>query len=352
MKQLLSAVAAAALLGLGASFGASAPAQAAEFTLRFATINAEKTASYDDVLVPFARAIEQESGGRIEVALKPVGGYGKPAELFNMVEKGDIEIASTVQGYSPGRFPRSSVMELPLMFDNSVSGTRALMALYKEGLVADDYKTVHVLALYMLPPYPIFTTGKKIQSVRDFRGLRIRTPSITVGLALAKLGAIPLGIPNNLIGDTLDQGIVDAMAYGWDSARTTKGAKDKFLIDQVSTALNEPFGAPALMVVMNKAKWDALPDDMKAIIDKHAPDLIETNAKLRDRMEAASKKKIEADPRFTSLALPPEQHDNVQRLIAPAIDQWKAGMAKQGIDGDKLLKRAHELVQQSKVASN
>src|SRR5579871_2966753 len=152
MKRLLSVVATAAMLGCGAC----TQSQAAEFTLRFATINAEKTASYDDVLVPFARAIEQDSGGRIEVALKPVGGYGKPAELFNMVEKGDVEIASTVQGYSPGRFPRSSVMELPLMFDNSVSGTRALMALYKEGLVSDDYKTVHVLALYMLPPYPIF----------------------------------------------------------------------------------------------------------------------------------------------------------------------------------------------------
>ena len=348
MKRLFSAVAAAAVLG----FGVSTSAQAAEFTLRFGTINAEKTASYDDVLVPFSRAIEQESNGRIEVALKPVGGYGKPAELFNLVEKGDIEIASTVQGYSPGRFPRSSVMELPMMFDNSISGTRALMGLYKEGLIADDYKTVHVLALYMLPPYPIFTTGKKIQSVRDFRGLRIRTPSITSGLAFARLGAIPLGIPNNLIGDTLDNGIVDAMAYGWDSARTTKGAKDKFLIDQVSVALNEPFGSPALMVVMNKAKWDALPADLKAIIEKHAPDLIDANAKLREQMDAASRKKIEADPRFTSLTLSAEQRNNMQRIIAPAIDQWKAGMTKQGIDGDKLLARARELVQQSKVASN
>ena len=103
MKRLFSAVALAAVLG----FAVSTPAQTAEFTLRFGTINAEKTASYDDVLVPFSRAIEQESNGRIEVALKPVGGYGKPAELFNLVEKGDIEIASTVQGYSPGRFPRS-----------------------------------------------------------------------------------------------------------------------------------------------------------------------------------------------------------------------------------------------------
>lgn len=188
--------------------------------------------------------------------------------------------------------------------------------------------------------------------MRDFRGLRIRTASITGGLAFARLGAIPLGIPNNLIGDTLDNGIIDAMAYGWDSARTTKGTKDKYLIEQVSVALNEPFGSPALMVVMNKAKWDALPADLKAVIEKHAPDLIDANAKLREQMEAASRKKIEADPRFTSLTLTAEQHDNMQRIIAPAIDQWKAGMTKQGIDGDKLLQRAHELVQQSKVAAN
>jgi hypothetical protein len=69
-------------------------------------------------------------------------------------------------------------------------------------------------------------------------------------------------------------------------------------------------------------------------------------------MEQASKKKIIADPRFTAVTLSAEQHESVLRIIAPAIDQWKAGMAKQGIDGDKLLKRARELVQQSKVASN
>ena len=40
-----------------------------------------------------------------------------------MVEKGDIEIAATVQGYHPGRFPQSSVMELPLMYENSIAGT-------------------------------------------------------------------------------------------------------------------------------------------------------------------------------------------------------------------------------------
>ena len=125
-----------------------------------------------------ARAIEQESGGRIEVASKPAGGYGKVPEMFAMVERGDLEMAVTVQGYSPGRFPQSSVMELPLMFQNSVVGTKAMMALYKEGLLDKDFTTVKLLGLCVLEPYPIFTTGKKIETVRNFGGMRILRPAL------------------------------------------------------------------------------------------------------------------------------------------------------------------------------
>src|SRR3954454_7208533 len=190
--------AATALLGLVAFF--ATPVSAAEIVLRFGSINTENTAAYDQVLMPFAKAVEEESGGRIEVALKPLGGYGKPAELFTMVEKGQIEMAASVQGYHPGRFPQSSVRELPFMFQNSIAGTEAMMKLYKEGLLDKDYASVKVLGLYVLPPYGIFTTGKKITALKDLRGMRMRTPSPTVGLALAKLGAVPLDIPLNMIG--------------------------------------------------------------------------------------------------------------------------------------------------------
>ena len=42
------------------------PASAAEVVLRFGSINTENTAPYDQVLVPFAKAVEEESEGRIE----------------------------------------------------------------------------------------------------------------------------------------------------------------------------------------------------------------------------------------------------------------------------------------------
>ncbi len=329
----------------------SEPVHAADIVLRLGSINTEGTAPYDQALVPFVRAVEEESGGRIEIALKPIGGYGKPADLFNMVERGDIEMAATVQGYNPGRFPQSSVMELPFMFPNAVAGTEAMMSLYREGLLSDDYASVKVLSLYVLPPYPIFTTGKKIQSVRDFRGLRMRTPSITVGLALAKLGAVPLGIPLNTIGDSIASGYVDAIAYGWDSTTTTKGVGGKVLSDQLSVVIDAHLAAPALMMVMNRAKWEALPNDLKAILEKRGVDLAMTSARVREAQETITRKRLQSDPRFTALTFSDEQLAELQRVTAPAVQEWKVNMTKQGIDADRLYKRAIELIQRYKVAA-
>jgi len=329
----------------------SAPACAADIVLRLASTNAEGSVPYDQALVPFARAVEEDSGGRIEVALKSIGGYGKPADLFNMVERGDIEIAATVQGYNPGRFPQSSVMELPFMFPNAVAGTQAMMSLYKEGLLSEDYASVKVLAVYMQPPFAIFTTGKKIQSLRDFRGLRMRAPSITVGLALAKLGAVPLGTPLNTIGDSIASVYVDAISYGWDLLTTTKGAGGKPLSDQLSVAIDAELAAPALMVVMNRATWEKLPNELKTIVEKRGAELALTSARARDAQEAVSKKKILSDPRFTALNFSDEQRAELQRVTAPAIQEWKASMAKLGIDGEHLYKRAIELIQRYKVAA-
>jgi TRAP-type C4-dicarboxylate transport system substrate-binding protein len=226
-----------------------------------------------------------------------------------------------------------------------------MMSLYKEGLLDKDYASVKVLGLYVLPPYPIFTTGKKIQSIRDFRGLRIRTPSITVGVALAKLGAVPLGIPINAIGDTIASGYVDAIAYGWDSVTTTKGAGGKFLSDQLNVVIDARLASPALMVVMNRAKWDAMPDDLKKIVEKHSSDLAMSSARIREAQEAITKQKLQNDSRFAALTFNDEQRAELQRVTAPAVSEWKANLAKLGIDGERLYARAKELIAQYKVAA-
>jgi TRAP-type transport system periplasmic protein len=284
------------------------------------------------------------------VAVKPLGGYGKPADLFNMVERGDIEIALTVQGYNPGRFPQSTVMELPLMFDSSLSGTNAMQAMLKEGRFDKDYATIKPLGMVTLAPYGIFTTGRKMEQVKDLRGLRVRTPSPTVGLALARLGMIPIGVPANLIGDSLANGIVDALTYGWDSMRSGSNPGEKPLIDRATIMIDANFAAPAMMLAMNKAAWDALPPDLQAILAKQSAGLIEATAKLRDAAEVTARQALKANPTYTYIALTTEQRADMERLIQPVVKDWKQTMTRAGYDGDALYDRARELVHQSSVA--
>jgi TRAP-type C4-dicarboxylate transport system substrate-binding protein len=327
------------------------PAAAADFVLRFATIIAADTPAYQQVFQPFVDAVAKDSSGRLEVDLKPLGGYGKPADLFNMTEHGDVEIAFTVQGYNPGRFPQSSVMELPLMFDSAVSGTRALQAMLKEGRFDKDYASVKMLGLVTLSPYGIFTTGRKLQQIKDLRGLRVRTPSPTVGLALARLGMIPIGVPVNLISDSIADHTVDAITFGWESISTTRIADGKILLDQTPVMIDANFAAPALMMVMNKAAWTALPPDLQAILEKDSAGIADLYAHLRDAGEAAAKQGLKSNPTYTYIPLTAEQRADMERLIQPAVKVWKQGMAEAGLDGDGLYDRAQELVRQSSVAA-
>ena len=205
------------------------------------------------------------------------------------------------------------------MFENSISGTSAMMSLYKEGLLDKDYASVKVLGLYVLPPYPIFTTGKKIQSVKDFRGLRMRTPSTTVGVALAKLGAVPLGIPLNMIGDTIASGYVDAIAYGWDfddddqgrgrqvSRRSAQGRDRRAAGRAGADDRHEP-----------RRRGIRCPPISGRSSKNTLPIIAMGSARIREAQEAVTKKKLQSDPRFTALILQ-------RRAARRAAARYRAG---------------------------
>jgi len=325
------------------------PAGAADLTLRFGCINAKGTVSYDDLLEPFARALEAKSDGRLAVDLQPMGGFGKPVELYSMVESGKLEIAATVQSYNPGRFPRTSVMELPLLFDTAETGSEMFWKLFQEGLLGPEYDAVKVLALYVSPPFGLFAgPDTKVESLRDLRGLRLRTPGLTIGLALSRIGVIPIGLPVNMIGPMLKDKMIDGMAFGWDVAYTTSTVGGTMMIDQVAYLVDANLAAPALMIVMNKQVYEALPAELRAVVDAesgHA--LVLKSARLRDASENKAKQRAAQSTAHHVVKLSDAERGELQRRIAPVYDEWSAEMKRDGIDGAALLARARALAAHS-----
>jgi TRAP-type transport system periplasmic protein len=336
----------AILCCLGLMTLAAPAADAAEVTLRFASINQPTTRTYQEQLVPLKAAIERESKGKVAVDLRGLGQFGRPTELFGLVEKGEVEMAATVQGYSPGRFPQSSVMELPLLYETAEAGTYAMWKLYEEGLLDKDYASVKVLSLYVLPPYAIMTSTADVTSVRDLRGLRLRSPSLTVGFAMNRLGTIPLGLPLDHIGPSLTANLIDGITYGMDSAITTIG-DGKPLIEQIKVVVDAKFAAPALMIVMNKAAYEKLSPEVRAIIDRSTGlDFSVSTAAARDKWDDEARVKLKAQGQHTFRTFSDEQRKEIAMRVAPVVDEWSAGMTRQGVDGAKLLERARALVRE------
>lgn len=339
------------LIALSAILFSVASADAAEIKLRFGTINAKTTRAFNEQLTPLKRAIEQGSQGKVEVELGGIGDFGKPTELLGLLEKGQIEIASTVQGYHPGRFPLSTVMEMPLLFESAEQGTYAMWKLHEEGLLARDYEGYKVLSLYVLPPYGIFTANIDFNSLRDLRGQRVRSPSLTVGLAMSRLGMIPLGIPNNVVGTALQENLIDSISYGWDSGATTPGAEGKFIIDQVKYLVDARFAAPSLMIIMKQSVYDGLPAEARKAIDGATGlDFSLRSARMRDGWENETRDRLTKQNNHKVIRLTAEQRAEMAKRTAPVVDEWVDTMAREGTDARKLIDRTRELIRQAPKA--
>src|SRR5690606_13649555 len=109
MKRLMRSfsLSAAGLAALLLAVGQSAWA-APEVTLKLHHFLPAVSAAHKEMLVPWAERVEKDSGGRIEVEVYPSMSLGgTPPQLIRQLRDGVVDIIWTVQGYTPGLFPRA-----------------------------------------------------------------------------------------------------------------------------------------------------------------------------------------------------------------------------------------------------
>ena len=128
-----------ALLGATALTGA---AQAQNVTLRFHQMLPPQATIPAKAIVPWARKVEAESGGRIRVQLfNAMQLGGTPPQLFDQAKDGVVDITWTVLGYTPGRFPKTEVFEVPFLTTTAEASSKALWE-YVQKHAADEFKDV------------------------------------------------------------------------------------------------------------------------------------------------------------------------------------------------------------------
>ena len=95
---------------------------------------------------------------------------------------------------------------------------------------------------------------------------------------------------------------------------------------------------------MNKAKYESLPDDLKAVVDKNSGlELSAFAGKTQAAADGPSRAKA-VELGNNIITLPPEEVAKWEAASAPLIEEWVADMNSKDIDGQALVDEARELI--------
>jgi TRAP-type C4-dicarboxylate transport system substrate-binding protein len=219
----------------------------------------------------------------VRVRIFPGGALGNPKTMVDVVTAGIADIGFVLPSYVPGRFPRSSVFELPYIFEGAEQMARVLYE--NEALFAPDYERFKVLWFLASPLSQCHTTEKPIRKVDDFTGMKIRSAGAVETEGIRRLGGHPIGMPVSELGFALQRGAVEGALTPYAALNSHK------LIDVVRHITEINYSGALMAVLMNRDKWNALPDYAKAAIDRAAtPEFGMKAAAAFDREDAENQK--------------------------------------------------------------
>lgn len=306
-------------------------------TLRLSHLWPTTAATHTDVFEPWAKKIEEESGGRIKVEIYPSATLTKPDATYDATAKGTVDIGSQLQGYTNGRFPLTQVAELPGLSSSATQMNCMLQTLYDDGVISSEYEDTHLLFMMGTGPGGIHTIDRPIRKPSDLSGLRIRRPSAIAGDIIEAAGGTPVGLPANDLYTSLQRGVLDGLSLPWDATGSFR------LIELTNTHTNIPFYSSAIVVTMNKDKYESLPDDLKKVIDDNSGKAM---AAVAGKVFDAEDTKFMAEAKAkgdTMIDIPDPLNDPEWKgPLEAGTQKYLKDVAALGLDGQMVYQKAQE----------
>jgi len=317
-------------------------AQAPQVTLRLQQQLPAAAPVPKNFLEPWAKKIETESGGRIKIELYPSMQLGgTPPQVFDQVKDGVIDLTWTLPGYTANRFPKSEVFELPFIAGDGEQNSPATWEFYEKHL-KDEYKDVKVLAVQTNGPYLIHAKGNGVRKLEDMKGLKIRGTSRMINKMIELLGATPVGMPVPAVPDALSKGVIDGTLLPWEV--TTPLKISELVSTHTRFSGNRSLCVALFVTIMNKAKYEGLPDDLRKVIDNNAG--LETSKWAGKVQNDGDKPGLEVAQKRGNTILTLDAAETARWRVAaePAVEAWITEMTGKGIDGKTLVADARAMI--------
>jgi TRAP-type mannitol/chloroaromatic compound transport system substrate-binding protein len=225
------------------------------------------------LLGKLAANIDKMSNGRLQIEVLPSGAIVKPNEILDAVAKGVLDAGQWWTHYATGKHPAGGLFSSPLGGSGTgldqmnqlawymVGGGRALYLEYYQKILKAD-----VMPFIYAPDGPeAFGWFKKpVKSVAEFLKLRFRISSGLPSDVLKEMGGVPVNLAGSELIPAAERGVIDGVEWINPANDVKVGLQDVFKYYSIQ-GLHQ--AVDFADVVINGAKWRALPPDLQAMVE-------------------------------------------------------------------------------------
>jgi TRAP-type C4-dicarboxylate transport system substrate-binding protein len=275
--------------------------------------------------------IEKETGGELSIRLHLGGSLPINTTTITQAVSDDV-VQMGDDGYFLGNVPIGGVLRLPMLLRTLSDYDKAAAIMNPFLVKAFEKKGLVVLGQYLYP-FQVAYSSKKLTSLADFKGQKIRVTSPEQGEFIKRLGGIPQTIGAPQVPSALDRGVVDGVL----TANTGGGNIWKDLLKYNYRIGINYFNS---VIIANKDRFEKLSPDTQAKVRKIiAANLPLMTKAMQDEEEDLTKKF--ADGGMTITRESPEEIDVAVKLIAPYWEDWAK---TQGPDAIAALKQVRAAI--------
>ncbi len=287
------------------------------------------------------KEIEKRTDGRVTVDFYPGGALLKADKMYSGIQSGICDIGMSIFVYNRGMFPVMEVVDLPLGFTSGQMATSVINDIYKKFPPEKLDKEVKVLYLHAHGP-GVLHSKKPINSLEDIKGRKIRGQGATA-LIIKSLGGVPVAMGQSHTYEALQKGVVEGnfspmeVLKGWKQADVVKFTTACYGVGYSST----------FYLIMNKPKWDSLPQDIQQIFTEVNIEWSKRHAQAWDQVDKEGKEYALGEG-HTVITLTPEENAHWKKAVQPVIDGYIEDAKKRGLPGDLYVETALQLIKEYK----
>jgi len=325
---------AASLIAGAAALAAPLAAGAAEINLTYAFFAPAGTFPGKQ-MAHWAEEIAKRTNGKVAVKTFPAGTLLGAREMYDGVTKGVADIGLGAPSYDPGRFPLTSGVSLPVGFPNATVASRVLWEITKE-FQPKEFENFKVIAMFTTEPGYI-QSRKPAGTAAELAGMKLRAAGTGVPV-LKALGAAPVGMPMPEVPQSVQTGVIDG------TMTSREVLQDFKLAETLKYVTDYPTVVVTFAAVMDRKRFDALPADVKKVIDELGPEMAVWTGQYHDKQNVGGA--LEWAKKTHNLQIVPvsaQERAAWDAKLKPMEDEWVKEMTAKGLPAAKYLARMREL---------